>query len=90
MPKRPTPEYASTRILLELGIAAAIVTVVLALAVLLQPPFMGEGPATVFGLPQSLVIGGVALIGALLGLGWMIRIFRGPRDEPPPWRHRDR
>jgi hypothetical protein len=24
------------------------------------------------------------------GVIWMIRIFRGPSDEPPPWRYRDR
>lgn len=27
---------------------------------------------------------------ALFGLIWMVRIFRGPRDEPPPWRYRNR
>jgi hypothetical protein len=24
------------------------------------------------------------------GVIWMIRIFRGPSDNPPPWRYRDR
>jgi hypothetical protein len=32
----------------------------------------------------------IALVIALVGLAWMIRIFRGPRDEPPRWRYRDR
>lgn len=30
-----------------------------------------------------------AFVMALVGLIWMVRIFRGPRDEPPPWRYRD-
>ena len=30
------------------------------------------------------------LVVIVVGLVWMIRIFRGPRDEPPPWRYRDR
>jgi hypothetical protein len=29
------------------------------------------------------------LVGILVGLVWLVRIFRGPRDEPPPWRYRD-
>ena len=31
-----------------------------------------------------------ALAIAVAGLAWMVRILRGPRDEPPPWRYRDR
>lgn len=31
-----------------------------------------------------------ALLVMLFGLVWMFRIIRGPRDEPPPWRSRDR
>ena len=27
---------------------------------------------------------------AVIGLIWTIRIFRGPRDEPPRWRYRNR
>jgi hypothetical protein len=30
------------------------------------------------------------LVTAGVGLAWMIRILRGPRDVPPPWRYRDR
>jgi hypothetical protein len=26
----------------------------------------------------------------LIGVVWMLRIFRGSRDEAPPWRYRDR
>jgi hypothetical protein len=31
----------------------------------------------------------VAALGFVVGLVWMIRIMRGPKDEPPPWRYRD-
>ena len=37
---------------------------------------------------QFLVVVAVFL-GMLVGLVWMIRILRGSRDEPPPWRYRD-
>jgi hypothetical protein len=30
-----------------------------------------------------------ALAVAVAGLAWMVRIMRGPRDEPPRWRYRD-
>jgi hypothetical protein len=36
------------------------------------------------------VLGSLGTTAALTGLAWMIRIFRGPRDEPAPWRYRDR
>ena len=42
------------------------------------------------GVPASLLIALAALLFAVVGLVWMIRIFRGPRDEPPRWRYRDR
>ena len=31
-----------------------------------------------------------ALVGTLFGGLWIIRISRGLREEPPPWRYRDR
>jgi hypothetical protein len=32
-----------------------------------------------------------ALLGAMVGLAWMIRIYRSTLEpEPPPWRYRDR
>jgi hypothetical protein len=38
---------------------------------------------------QILLAIGIASV-AVIGLAWMIRIFRGIPDEPPPWRHRAR
>jgi len=37
-----------------------------------------------------LLLGGIGFLGMLVGLVWIIRIYRGPRDEPPRWRFRDR
>lgn len=42
-------------------------------------------------LPPHVMVffGGLAI--AILGLVWMVRIFRGPGNDPPPrWRYRDR
>ena len=40
------------------------------------------------GLADMIVPAG--FVAMLVGLALMIRIFRGPRDEPPRWRYRDR
>jgi hypothetical protein len=34
------------------------------------------------------VLVAIAAVLWLIGTVWMIRIFRGPRDEPPAWRSR--
>ena len=71
-----------TRIELAIGIGVVLVAALLYVA---QPGFTGysppwwEGPLT-----------WAAYVGMLVGLVWMIRIYRGPSDEPPPWRYRDR
>jgi len=43
------------------------------------------------GIPVEMLVllGVAALLLMVSGLAWMIRIFRGSRDEPPPWRYRD-
>jgi membrane protein implicated in regulation of membrane protease activity len=55
----------------------------------LQPCF-GCDRVSVLGVPSDVLMSMIAFLVALVGLVWMIRIFRGPRDEPPPWRYRDR
>jgi putative copper export protein len=58
-----------------------------ALALLLvEPTFMGGTGRRM--LDEPLVV--AAFVAAAVGLVWMGRILRGPRDEPPPWRYRDR
>ncbi len=71
---------------LELGVAGALI-VAFGLAHLLRPTFIG-GP----GWSVSDDVGpGIGLALALVGLYWMVRIYRrsfGYEEEPPPWRSR--
>jgi hypothetical protein len=76
--KHRTPAYWQTRILLAVGIAAVVLTGVM---LLLEPTTMGGGPRMV---ENPLVL--AAFLAMVVGLVWMARIFRGPRDEPPSWR----
>jgi protein-S-isoprenylcysteine O-methyltransferase Ste14 len=71
-----------------LDVAILMVAAELAVAV----PFMIFAPDTMWGPdPDALRMRGALAVGmALVGLVWMVRIFRGPRDEPPAWRYRDR
>jgi hypothetical protein len=74
---------------MELGLGIGLVvlagfTLVAAPTFVSTPTFTLEGP----GYESPLVIAGC--VGMVVGLVWMIRIFRGSHDEPPPWRYRDR
>lgn len=76
------PAYWPARIMLGVGIVATLLTIVLAVVVVVSlPTSMFSDPSMV-----PLVAAGVAAV----GLVWMVRIFRGPRDDPPAWRYRDR
>lgn len=61
---------------LALGMAATLIALFLGIA---PPGFMG-------GPPPSDPFGPLPYLGLLFGLGWMIRIYRGPADEPKFWR----
>ncbi len=80
---RRTVGWYVTRLELAIGIVAFLFVLVL---LLLEPTFMGGTGRRM--LDEPLVLAGLVAAGA--GLVWMIRIFRGPRDEPPSWRYRDR
>jgi hypothetical protein len=67
--------------MLGVGIVATLLAIVLAVVVVDLPTSMSSDPSMV-----PLVAAGVAAV----GLVWMVRIFRGPRDDPPAWRHHDR
>jgi hypothetical protein len=88
LPRRPpdagrrTAAYWPTRILLATGIVAVAADIVWALPAVLAPPLFGP-PPDVLGPAVGMALG-------LVGLVWMVRIYRGPRDEPAPWRYRDR
>jgi TRAP-type C4-dicarboxylate transport system permease small subunit len=84
------PGYWPTRFLLALAIIATIaVAFALWSADWASPTFGGNRPS-VLGLPSNVVLFVLAAATAVIGLIWTIRTFRGPRDEPPPWRYRDR
>ncbi len=90
MDSERTPAYWPTRILLAVGFVAAAIEVALAFTLILAaPPMFGSEP-TALGLPYRVVQGLVGVAAAMIGLVWMIRIFRGPRDQPPRWRYRNR
>jgi hypothetical protein len=74
--KHPTPAYWAKWTLLVVGIFATGVVLVLSLPIL--------------WLPDHPVSGLVGPVAALFGLAWMVRVYRGPRDDPPAWRYRDR
>jgi hypothetical protein len=85
---RRHPQYWTVRFMLAFAIGALPATLYWLVA--MQPGTMGGGTT----------IGGLDWVGAAnmaVGVGlwfagviWMIRIFRGPSDDPPPWRYRAR
>jgi hypothetical protein len=48
----------------------------------------GDSAGPLNGVGAAILAVGVGLWFA--GVIWMIRIFRGPSDNAPPWRYRDR
>jgi hypothetical protein len=85
-----TPAYWPARILLAVGVLATVMAIGLATVLATMPGPMFTPRPDILGLPQSLVAAAIGVAPAIVGLIWMIRIFRGPRDVPPAWRHRDR
>jgi hypothetical protein len=51
------------------------------------PPMVEVGPLL---MRAQTLISVLALVGSIVGLVWIIRLMRGPRDEPPRWRYRGR
>jgi hypothetical protein len=50
-----------------------------------EPPALALGP---LAIPRHVALAIAAFVVPVVGLFWMIRIFRGPRDEAPAWRYR--
>ncbi len=86
--KNRTPEYWQTRFLLAVGFIATVIALPLSLEALTELAWV-SWPA-VLGLPAPLVVVLIGVALGLVGFVWMLRIFRGPRYEPPVWRYRDR
>jgi hypothetical protein len=88
------PGWLPTRILLAIGIGSVVVIGFGLLVQLGLPdgfsdprPPLSIGPLSV---PFRVLLSIVEIVVPVVGLIWMIRIFRGPSDEPPPWRYRAR
>lgn len=83
------PAYWPTRILLAIGFIATVIALVVTIGLLAAGQALDADPP-ILGIPRNVVVGALGLVPVLAGFAWMVRIARGPRDEPPPWRHRDR
>jgi len=88
--KHRTPAYWPTRIMLAVGLIATAGVVLVAHLMIDSPPCFSCDYQDVLGLPSNVLGVALGVAVAVFGLVWMLRIFRGPRDEPPAWRHRDR
>jgi hypothetical protein len=86
MDGKHTRGWYLTRIELALGIGAVLFALwATTYDPMLSHPYIEPRPV---GLADVIVPAGLVVM--LAGLAWMILILRGPRDEPPRWRYRDR
>jgi hypothetical protein len=85
METRRTRAYWPTRMML----AFAIVSLPSVLWLVAMQPDMIGGPTASPGLDPGDVWMAVSAGLWFTGVIWMIRIFRGPNDDPPIWRYRD-
>jgi hypothetical protein len=86
-----TPNWWFVRFQLAAGIGLTLLVGRLSVELAMTMCFGCNPPAPwPLPLPPSVVVAVVAFAIAVAGLAWMVRILRGPRDEPPRWRYRDR
>lgn len=90
MPPRTSPAYWPKRILLAIGVLSVAVILVWGVAAPLpadiEPLNLEFGPVSI----DCVLLGrGLAVGVPVLGLLWMVRVFRESEGDPPPWRHRD-
>ena len=84
------PAYWPTRILLAIAFISTALVVAGTIWSAFWPPETLSGPPTVWGVPHTVVMDVLFATMAVIGLIWIIRIFRGHRSQPPLWRYRDR
>jgi hypothetical protein len=85
--KNRTPDYWPTRVLLAVGFIPMVIVLPLSLEILTRTMYFSPD---FLGVPAGIVVILAGLAMGVVGFAWMLRIFRGPRDEPPVWRYRDR
>lgn len=91
MHAKRTPEWWRVRFQLAVGIGLTLLVGQLGLDRVMTVCFGGCHGSAVGPLPSwDFAVLVAALTVAVAGLVWMVRITRGPRDEPPLWRYRDR
>jgi hypothetical protein len=73
--------------MLAVGICATLAVVLLA-PLLLAPRGVSDDRPQMLGLPANAVWAAVAVGLAVVGLLWMVRIYRGSSEESSDWRHR--
>ena len=87
METKRTRGWYATRFELALSIAV-VFAVFLALA--FPPTYMGGDGRSPWESPLLVLLAVAAFLVMFVGLAWMIRIYHGPRIDPPSWRYRDR
>jgi hypothetical protein len=85
--KAPTLGWWITRLEFAIAVGAVIAIPILHLS---QPVLIGDARPDGFYLRQAATVLAAFLV-AVVGLAWMVRIYRAPgRQAPPAWRYRDR
>jgi len=93
MNSRRTPAWWMVRFELAVGIGLTLLVGQLGWDWAMTVTFglgYGEWALGPLALPKTVAMAGAAFAIAVGALIWMVRIIRGPRDEPPPWRYQDR
>lgn len=83
-----TPVWWLVRFELAVGIGLTLLVAQLAWDSAMTMCFCNL-PVRPLPLPPNAIVAATALATAVAGLTWMVRVFRGSTDEPPPWRYRD-
>jgi hypothetical protein len=90
IPDARTWRWWATRTELTVGIVSVVIGVVLLPYSVRAFFWMSSVGPIVPPIPWGALILLGQIVGLVVGPVWLIRIYRGPTDEPPPWRYRDR
>lgn len=77
--------------MIAVAVLAILVTIFLFIAASGGPTPMFSTPPDFWGLPVNVVLPAAGIVGAIIGLAWMIRIHRAdPEPDQHAWRYRAR